>query len=367
MFCISLNYKNADVDTREMLSFDEEQKGRLFSYLKEQGIESAVYLSTCNRCELYGVGELLRAITILAELSNIDEGALKERMFLYTDLSAINHLFAVTSGMDSMVKGEDEILGQVKRAFEESLHSNRTDYELNQIFKSAITCAKKIKTDTKVSKTSVSISTIAASVCHRFAMGRKQVLVIGGSGEIGGKTIQNLLSYDEFDIYCTSRNTRAHADRRIRFVDYAERYDYLDRCDIVISATRSPHFTLVRNKVEESIAEEKPRLLIDLAVPRDIDKKVEDLSYCKLLSIDDFEKIAEQNNTIKEQEFLTANEIIEEEKEELLKSLSLHRILPILENNEIPEFKRLVFEFRDHATAEEFKTFVNVIQKMYRA
>ncbi len=365
MFCISLNYKKANIELRQRMSFPEEQLETLFMAMAKEGISYGVSLSTCNRCEFYGIGDSYKAIVVLAQLSQIDEEELKEVVFQYSNQSAIRHLFVVASGLDSMVKGEDEILGQVKRAYEYSLHHHLTNYELNEIFQGAITCAKKIKTDTQLSKTSLSVSTIAASLCHKWKDGEKTVLIIGGSGEIGTKTMKNLLSYHEFDIYSTSRTTKTHSNDGIHYVSYEDRYSYIDQADIIISATKSPHFTVVYKKLLENLNTKKNRLLIDLAVPRDIDPKIAELGQAKLLTIDDFESIAKSNYELKQQEFSTAEEMIEVKLEELLKTMALHDIMPIIRKGEDENFIKFVFEFRENASAEEFESFAKVIRKKH--
>jgi glutamyl-tRNA reductase len=263
-----------------------------------------------------------------------------------------------------MVFGEDEILGQIKKAFAFSQSNNFTDYELNTIFKSSITCAKKIKTQTLISKSSVSIATLVAYKCHKFIDGKKNVLVIGGSGDIGSKLIKDLISYNEFDIYATTReqhNTKGD----VHIIPYADRYDYVNNADIIISATKSPHFTVVADKVKNHTKDDKKRLFIDLAVPRDIDDEIKNSPNNTLMQIDDFEEIANKNKQIKLDEYKTAEDLMNEDIDTLLKELSFHTLLPKIQKIKSDEIKHFIYTFRDTANANEFDSFAKVFKKLY--
>ena len=175
MFCISLSYKNANENIRSNLSLTDDM-------LSET--HCGVLLNTCNRIEFYGVD---------SPYETVDKyfSSVKKYILIYENDGAIMHLFKVACGLDSMLLGEDEILGQVKTAYAYSLENGYTDYELNTIFQSAITCAKRIKTDTLLSKSSVSVATLVVDLCKKYQSGKKTVLVIGGSGDIGNKIIKN--------------------------------------------------------------------------------------------------------------------------------------------------------------------------------
>lgn len=363
MFSLSLNYKTADIQLRESFSFDEDKALRLLYILKENGISQCVYLSTCNRCEIYGTGDAYKALKIFSDFAEISEEKVKNNILVYESDSAVSHLFRVCCGFESMVVGEDEILGQIKKAFYFSQRNNFTAYELNTVFKAAITSAKKIKTQTLVSKSSVSVATLAASKCRRFESKGKTVLILGGSGEIGSRLLKDLLSYREFDIIAAVRGIHTQKNG-ITIISYAQRYEYVNRADIIISATKSPHFTIVSDKLAENIEVSKPRLFIDLAVPRDIDENVRQLENCELMQLDDFRDIAERNSEIKASELKTAEDIMCEDIDSLLKELSFHSLLPKIQNISDDEIKHFIYHFRDTANAKEFESFINVISKM---
>lgn len=363
MFALSLNYKTADVKLRESFAFDENKAERFLAVLQESGIRECVYLSTCNRCEVYGVGDAYTVLKRFSDFADASEEKVKNHILIFDGQQAVTHLFRVCCGLESMALGEDEILGQVKKAFAFSQERHATGYVCNTVFKAAITSAKKIKTQTPVSKSSVSVATLAAAECRKFSDQPKTVLVIGGSGEIGGKVVKDLLSFPGFQIYATARNGHLSNDA-LHSIPYAQRYAYADAADILISATKSPHFTLTLDMLKQHIQTQKPRLFIDLAVPRDIDEAVRHLPGAELLQIDDFKKTAQRNSVIKTSALQAAADLMNEDIDVLLKELAFHSMLPEVQKIQHEAVRRFVYRFRDTATAEELKSFLGVFSKM---
>ncbi|MCM1365177.1 MAG: glutamyl-tRNA reductase [Faecalibacterium sp.] len=367
MFAISLGYKTASVELRQKFAFDDEDILCLLADLHSIGINSAVYLSTCNRCELYVGTDVYAALEVLADFACVDISCVKNHVLIFEDESAIRHLFRVTCGFESMVLGEDEILGQVKRAFAVSKDNGFTDYEFNTVFKSAVTAAKKIKTETLISKSSVSVATLVAAKCHKFSEKNKTALIIGASGEIGNKICKNLLSYGDFEIFATVREKHVR-ESRVSIISYADRYSYVDRADIVISATKSPHFTVIGDTVRKNIQTNKPRLFVDLSVPRDIDDAVREIDGAQLITVDDFETIAKHNNSVKQQEFVSANDMVEHELDLVFKELLFHRSLAFLKEfsreNGGDDFMHFVYKFRDASDSKAFASFVETLERI---
>ena len=365
MFVISLNYKRAKTEYREKLAFEDSNKLDFFQRLKSVGIEQSVYVSTCNRCELYGVGKIAKVFGIWAEMAGIDPEELKEQTFVFDGDRAANHLFHVTAGFDSMVLGEDEILRQIKTAYLFSKDNGYTDYELNTIFQGAICCAKKIKTKTRLSKTSTSIASLAATRIHNYKRGKKKVMIIGATGDTGNKVMLNLLSYGDCQIYTTKHISHIN-NTNVEIIPYADRYDYIGNMDVVVSATKSPHYTVTSGKLKNSCGEKK-HLFIDLAVPRDIDEDITNISGNQLIAIDDFEAIASENNRLKSKEKQNGEAIIESELNSLLKELIFHKNkerIEYLHNSFDNNFIKFVYKYRDIASSEEFESFINTIKKM---
>lgn len=366
MFAISINYKNVKTSVRERYAFDKEMAFLFLQRLKSDGITEEVYLNTCNRAEVYGNGDYEAAVKAMAEFSGVAASSLRDVAFIFEGDAAIRHLFRVTAGIESMVLGEDEVLGQMKDAYDFSRERGFTDFFFNKVFQAAITAAKKIKTDTKLSKSSVSIATIAASKCHNFMEGHKKIFIIGASGDTGSKLVKNLSSYHDSTIYATVRNNHV-TDKNLTLVPYAERYHYIACADVIISCTKSPHYTVTYSKLKSEKLKEKPRLFVDLAVPRDIDEDVLKLAKSELITINDIEALARENNEIKKAELVVAEEIIEEAVDELLKTLYFHEFLSepdLMKNENEVVLSKFIYQYRDVATAEEFASFLKVLRRM---
>lgn len=366
IFVISTNYKNAKAGFREKMALTPCQAGRLQGACKEAGIGESVYLSTCNRCELYGKGDYGQALTLLSGETKTDVSELKGCILIKQGEAAIRHLFHVASGMDSMVIGEDEILGQLRRAYLSAKDGGFTGFYFNTVFQAALEAAKRVKTQTLLSKSSVSIATLAAAQCHRFLEGKKRVLLMGGSGDTGRKVIKNLLSYGDCEITATVRESHSLPEG-VRIVPFADRYLYMQEADIIISATSSPHYTVTRAMLEKNKVGPAKRLFVDLAVPRDIDDCVLELQGSALLNMDDFEKIAEKNNEIKKSELETAEGILLEGIDGLRKEIAFHEFFPELPRikEKLPkDMEQFIYRYRKIANGDELASFLGVLLRM---
>ena len=368
MFAISLNYKKATASFRQNLAFTQGEMAAFLISLKDAGLEECLYVSTCNRCEVYGVGNSRTALNILAEYGELEQHELTERALFYEGEGAVSHLFRVIAGLESMVLGEDEILGQMKEAYGFAKELDCTGYELNTIFQAAIRCAKKIKTETALSKTSVSIASLAATKCHHFMEGEKRVMILGATGDTGNKVMLNLLSYGDCKIFATKYHH--HLDHpKVTVIPFEKRYEYINAMDVVISATKSPHYTVTYGKLNALPMHPKKRLFLDLAVPKDLDEDIVKIPNTTLLTIDDFQKIAKENNEKKQMEAHNGELLIEEEMDSLLKELQFHSFRREFQHmfqrkNKNMDLERFVYQYKDYATAEEFASFLHVLQQM---
>ena len=325
--CISINFKYCDEELRGHFAFPNNKKERL---VRENEELYPVLLCTCSRTELYYIGKEARGISILSELSGISESVLKQKVMMFRGERAVVHLFRVACGIDSMVIGEDEILGQVKSAYAFTMERLKLSNEINIIFQSAVAAAKKIKTETELSRSSVSTATLAAKLAAHLSSDVK-VMLIGATGKIGGKVLKNLLSYKNVSVIATARSHSGSLDIHsnnpaLDIIPYEKRYDFVSCCDCVISATASPHFTLVADRLA-NISDGKKRMFIDLAVPRDVDPKIAEQSGVTLYDIDYFSELAKENNEKKLSGVEQANSIIEEEIDELKKRLLLQELM----------------------------------------
>lgn len=364
MYCISVNYKNSDVNIRKKLAFSESvQKDFLAEFITDENVSECLIVCTCNRTELYFCGNeqsVSIAENLLSRYCGIDCDLLKKHLYLFYADKAVCHLFRVASGIESMVIGEDEILGQIKLAYTSAKDMGMTGYELNMTFQSAMACAKKIKTQTALSKTSVSTATLAGNEIAHFK-DRVNVLVIGATGKIGTTLVKNLLSYKNVTVTATSRKHKAQTVQNrqsIAIADYADRYSYIDSADCVVSATASPHYTITYYDLKQSIKTDKPRLFIDLAVPPDIDSTVEQIKDLRFIGIDYFEKLAKGNNELKLDSVESAKEIIREECDVLKKDIAFHNFLPYMQTvkNKLSEnsLEEIIYKFKANLPSDEF-------------
>ncbi len=374
---ISISHKTAPVDIRALFSFSvEEQEQFLKGIVQKDALAECVLLSTCNRTELYFRGnnqQILELQQRLAEFKQIDVTVLRKYFLIYMEDKAIQHLFQVICGMDSMVMGEDEILGQAKEAYERALKLGTTKYLLNTLFQAAITCAKKIKTDTRLSKTSISIGTLVANEVMNYQKENKKVLIIGVSGKMGSIVMKNLYGKPGIELLGTSRNHNVIESihgcyNKLEMVHYMERYQYMNEADIIISATTSPHYTITLHELSEHITVDKKRIFIDLSVPIDIDKDVIKLEGALLHDMDYYEEVAKHNILMKEQEIIEAQRILEKHVGEVKKELSFHEFLPQLSTVKQRlsgrTFEHILYELKDKANHEEFSGLLKLLQEM---
>lgn len=341
IYNINVSHKTAPVEIRELLAFTgSEKQDFLKKAITLESVTECVLITTCNRTEIYAAGDDNAPAEVMKLLTNYKGVAYEQVMrylLRYEQDKAVRHLFRVACGLDSMLIGEDEILGQVKEDYALAHEEGATGYFLNTIFRDAISCAKRIKTDTKLSKTPVSIGTLTANEVFAFqGMSEvKNVLIIGLSGKMGTIVMKNLYHGKGIHITGTIR-THHLSDEvimvypKVKMIDYKDRYDRIKEADIIISATSSPHYTLTYHELRKHLDTDKKRLFIDLSVPMDIDKEIQKLSGVTLIDIDYFKELSESNNRIKLQEAEAAELIIEEHLEELQKELAFRNFLPNL-------------------------------------
>lgn len=373
LFSLSISHKQAPLEVRKLFAFTtEEQKQILHRIRQTEGIEGAVLVSTCNRTEIYFSGEK-EAVEVLehllAEEKQTDVRMLRKYYRFYYGEKAMRHLFLVTSGLDSMVLGEDEILGQMREAYNVACREECVDYYLNTVFQRALSCAKQIKTKTCLSKSSVSIATLSAGEILRFKEGKKEVLLLGASGQMGSLIAKNLAGKKEVHICATARKHHPLPPLEgVEEIAYEDRYEYLEHADVVISATASPHYTLTFEACERALHTSRERLFLDIAVPNDIDPDIGTLPGTVLKNIDYFQTIAENHNKQKQEGKEQAEEIIHNECEETAKELLFHSFLPNLQTlrQEWCEksAEQFLYALRDVADCDELEVLLNICRKL---
>lgn len=363
---VGVNYKSTPLEIRERLSFNiEEQKTALNKIVKVPSVGECVILSTCNRTEVYIYSDnphfdssLIE--NLLCEIKGLELYELKKYFYIYASAKAVKHLFKVACGLDSMVLGEDQILGQVKDAYELSLELGTSSSTLNKLFREAITVAKKVKTFTELSKNSISIGSLAVKLITNIfgdKLNAKCALVIG-TGKIGSIALKNLLDLRLGKIYVTNRTHGRAQDiskeyGNIEIVDYNLRYSVVEECDIVISSTSSPHYTITRDQLEKTLDTNKARVFIDLAVPRDLDMAIKDIFGIECFNIDDLQISVDRSIDKRLLETSKAEEIIDEYLVEYEKWYEFRGVLPIIKD--IQRFTDCILNERVNQTLSKLK------------
>lgn len=376
MKCISISFKTAPEDIRNKFAFTNSEKKDFLSQLSEFITDAkCVILGTCNRTEIYveshnGVFSILE--NLLSRKTKLSISEIRKYARYYEEESAIEHIFKVTCGLDSMILGENEILSQVKQTYLESLQEKRTGYELNITFLSALSCAKKIKTQTEIAKSAISFATLTCNEIKNFIQENNitspSILIIGGSGKIGSSIIKNILNKDfNAKIYVTQRshgNTIDFTDK-VEVLDYTKRFEYLKNVDIVISATKSPHYTINYEDTLSNISSKK-MLFIDLASPYDIDREISKIQNCKLITIDYFKEIVKNNNLKKEKAVADAQDILNQELQKIFKNIIYHNALEKIqaENEKFKDFslEKFLYYLKDKLDAKSFANVINTIE-----
>ncbi len=332
---IGLSHHNSPVELREQFAFSEAAIPEALGEIRRRGIaDEAAILSTCNRVEIYAATQLtlndavasLRSFLMERRVVGPSASASAE-FYGYGDPKSIEHLFAVASGLDSMVLGETEILGQLKRAYDLALQHKHTGPRLNKAFQKAFNVAKHIRTQTNIQRGSVSVGSVAVELAQKIfsSLAEHPVMVIG-AGETGEKTARALLSRGARSIMVSNRSqeravelARELGGRAIHFEQWADEFAGVD---IVISATAAPHYIIDRAKLEPLMKQRKnrPLLLIDIATPRDIDPAVNFLENVYLYNIDDLQGMADDYLKSRQEEAARCHAIIREKAHSLAPS-----------------------------------------------
>jgi glutamyl-tRNA reductase len=328
LLALGISHKTAPVALRERLALPEGRAVRVLSELvvSEEVLE-AVALSTCNRTELYLVASdaVEAENAALAELSRqagIRPTELLGRLYSLHGRDAVQHLFAVAAGLDSMIVGEAEIQGQVKRAYELALVEGVTGPITNRLFRDALGAGKRARTETAIGRSRVSVSSVAVDIARGLLgeLETRRVLVVG-AGENGELTAQALSEQGVQTVFVANRRYDRAIGLAQRFGGMAVRFDDLPaqlvEADIVVSCTASPHQIVGRDEMEVVMEQRgrRPLLLIDIAVPRDIEPTVRELAGVTLYDIDDLQREVSRNLSGRDAEATRARSLIGEEVE----------------------------------------------------
>lgn len=357
MFIVNLgiNYKTAPVEIREKISFSDQALPAALKQLRSKPtVEGCVILSTCNRSEIYIAATdtekaLAGAKEFLSDTSGIPAQELEEYLYVHTIYDAIRHLFRLVSGLDSMVIGETQILGQVKEAYQKSFANGAANPVLNMFFQQALTVGKRVRTETKIDSHAVSISYAAVELARQRLkdLQGSQLLVIG-AGEMSELTVRHMMANGTSVIRVVNRSQLRGMELAAQFngeyFPAEELFECLKTADIVVSATAAPDFIVTAGMVREAMAgrRHRPLFIVDIAVPRDVDPAAGAVPGVTLLDIDDLRHVVDQNLGERRLAAEKAASIIETEIDEMLKSLGCRFMVPT-----ITAFKKKMESIRD--------------------
>jgi glutamyl-tRNA reductase len=326
LLTLGLSHKTAPVALRERLAFSDERAGEFAAQaVAMPDVREAVVISTCNRTEIYlVVGDAVRAeadvLGLLARRSGIRLTELAEVIYSPRNCDAARQLYRVTAGLDSMILGEAEVQGQVRRAHEAAMQKGCTGPLSNRLFAAALSTGKRVRSETAIASSRVSVPSVAVDLAKDLLGGLEdRHVVILGAGETSELTARALADQGAGTVFVANR----HADRALSL---AERFggsvvsldglpEQLSQADIVLSSTASPHPIVGREELELVMREreQRPLLVIDIAVPRDIDPACAELEGVTLYDIDDLQAVVARNLSSRAGELPRAEAIVEEE------------------------------------------------------
>nr|MBR9809200.1 glutamyl-tRNA reductase [bacterium] len=324
LVCLGLNHETAPVEVRERFALSEKALDlEVVSLLQAKDIEEGVVLSTCNRTEYYavvnggsGVAELESWICGQREFDGAREGI----FYFYEAREAAEHLCRVVSGMNSMVLGETEIFGQVKKAYQRSLDGKATKGVLNRLFQRTFSVGKRVRNQTGIQEGATSVAGASVELAEKvFGRLKGSTVMVIGAGEMSRQTAQALQSRGASSVMVTNRSYDKAVELAESIGGHAVHFDSweteLKDVDVVIAATGAPHFVVKPGHVEAVRRKRKfrPLIMVDIAVPRDIDPEVGKIEEVYLYDIDTLQEMANEARKRREKQLMLCEEIIREE------------------------------------------------------
>lgn len=339
---VGVNHKSAPLSVREKLAFSENQiRDSILSLKGMEGVRECVILSTCNRVEVIassdhekGIGSIQR---FLCEYHSFSPDDLRKCHYQYTGLDAINHIFKVTSSLDSMIVGEPQILGQVKSAYALAKESNATGAILDKLFQRSFSTAKRVRTETGIAKNAVSVSFAAVELARKIFgdLAGKSIMILG-AGEMSELAARHLVGNGIQTVFVSNRTYQRAVELAEMFNGIAINYDeflaYMEKVDIVISSTAAPHYIIRKEDGARimKLRRGRPLFIIDIAVPRDVDPEVNKIDNLYLYDIDSLQEVVDGNIGERKREAEIAEKILGEEVGSFEKWLSVLEVSPTI-------------------------------------
>ncbi|HEX3014852.1 MAG TPA: glutamyl-tRNA reductase [Desulfobacteria bacterium] len=332
ILAVGLNHKTAPVEVREKISFPENCQGdalnKLISY---PSIKGCAIVSTCNRTEVYAVSTDVEAGIVaikdfLCKHSGLEEGQVYQYLYVHTLYEAVRHLYRVSSGLDSMVLGETQILGQVADAYRIASEHGVTNKVINTLFQNAIRVGKRVRTETGIDRQAVSISYAAVELAKQIfdSLENRAILVLG-AGEMAELTAKHLVANGVNRVMVANRSfDRAEALAQQfngRAIPFEDKFNVMCEADIVVTATGAREFIINPEQINETLTNcpGKTMFLIDISVPRNINPAIKKIDGVELYDIDDLQGVVDRNLAERQQAAVECEKIIAEEMDEFLK------------------------------------------------
>ncbi len=341
---IGMNHESAPVELRECMANNRESSSLALSCMREsEWIKEGLFLSTCNRVEAiyttdYPEEARKTILSMLSMLGNISEERFMPNIYIYEDSEALKHVFRVASSLDSMVVGEPQILGQIKEAYHQAAGVEKTTgVILNRLMHRAFHVAKRVKTETGISEAAVSISYAAVELAKKiyYSLEGKKVLLVG-AGEMAELAARHLMGNGIESLIVANRSF----DKAVQIADlfrgkavfFEEMESYLLEVDIVVTSTSSMDFVIPYDMVRNSLRKRRnhPLFFIDIAVPRDVDPRVNKLENVYLYDIDDLKEVVNENTAQRKGEAIKAERIVQEEVIRFEKWLKTLDVVPTI-------------------------------------
>lgn len=329
---VGLNHRTAPVEIREKVSFHpSEFTSALHELASYPALQGVVLLNTCNRLEIYAATTEVEAginsiKSFLALHANLEEQDLFQYLYVHTLYDSVRHLFRVVAGLDSMIIGETQILGQVSNAYEKACEAAVTNKVINVFFQTALTVGKRVRTETHIDQHPTSISYTAVELAKQtFGELEGRSILILGAGEMSALTAKHLVANGASTVMVSNRSFERAKALAAEFsgkaINFEELYDTLLETDILISATAAANFVIFPEQIRQVMEARnyRPLLLIDIAVPRDIHPEVATFEGVRLFDIDDLRGVVDTHQKARELAAIQAERIIEEEMTQFLK------------------------------------------------
>ena len=332
-YSVGLSYKKADAETRGKFSLDAAAKTRVLEQAKQEGIESLIVTSTCNRTEIYGFAEHpFQLIKLICGNSQGTVDAFQQVGFVYKNQEAINHMFRVGTGLDSQILGDFEIISQLKTSFNESKSFGLINTFLDRLINAVIQSSKRIKNETEISTgaTSVSFASVQYIIRNVENIGSKNILLFG-TGKIGRNTCENLVKHTKNEHITLINRTKDKAEKlagKLNLIvkDYSELHLELQKADVVVVATGAQNPT-----VDKAILNlKKPLLILDLSIPKNVNENVKDLHGVTLIHMDHLSQMTDETLENRKKHIPAAEAIIEEIKAEFTTWTKARKFAPTI-------------------------------------